>query len=572
MTTKSDREAGLTSLQNIRANFDNQLVEETELKGQEHIKAPTVAVTEKVLRYNGGKRALLPEQEIVNSVKDWNFTPITIDHPTDRGRNLSATQPDVMDESVVGLFMNARYDRDKKSLKGDVYLNKEWLQQHHRGDEVLNRLREGDLLEVSTAYRAPGAVRENGKYNGEAYNVIQKDIRPNHFALLLDKPGRCSLEDGCGFPRVNSESDVDAWEMNMEEDHCCDSCAEGHICEDVIDNALSRAREITWEGGLETREDQSWGAVGKDMATWWEGYTRNTEAEGDMPSSYSAAPTEFKRWQSNRTLLGEQSAGTWEEANVLPVVNPITDSLNEGGLIAAKAAARGSRGATFSPEQSSSVVTRVNNLLINNFDFTGDDFETNNMEQEIDEEEAKSAFTKLMNALGFGGSEPIDNSSDEDELEPNSTNSDMEEEQEDQVEKSEEEEDLNEAEEVEAEESDETSESSEAESNEITVDRDELVDIVSETVEEKLNESEAVAAVQNSVDREREQLQDHIVSNSKMDEDDVEEMSTEQLYKLERSLDSDHYGVRPKDEDVSANSDDSRKAVSPPNFFEQNNE
>jgi hypothetical protein len=570
--TTAEREAGHTSLHNIHANFDNRLVEEDELKGEEYIKAPTIAVKEKVLKYEGGKRALLPEEEIANSTAYWNFTPVTIDHPTDRGRNLSATQPDVMDESVVGLFMNARFDAKKSALKGDVYLNKKWLNQHRRGGEILERIESGDVLEVSTAYRAPGAESTTGTFNGDNYNVVQREIRPNHFALLLDKPGRCSLEDGCGFPRVNSDSEVNAWEYDEED--CCDNCEEGHICEDVLSNALNEAREVSFDG-TETREEQQWGEVDKSMEAYWEGFISETDFEGSVdnpPDSYQDAPTEFKQWQVEKNFLGETFATTWRGARILPVVNPLTNQLSEGGLIAAKAAARGARGATFAPQQAESVVNAVNELLVDNFDFSEEDFEQeNNSMEDIPEEEAKTLFTKLKETFGFG--ESVENSQD-DELESDSNENEMDEENDEQVEASEEEEaDLKEENEdtVESEESAEDDvQAEDSEDSTIEVDKNELVDIVSETVEEKLNESEAVAAVQNSVENQRKELEERIVSNSKLSEETVEKMDNEELYQLERSLSDDHYGVRPND--VDTNSDNSNKATSPPSFFDQNKE
>lgn len=313
------------------------------------------------MSYPGGKRDLLPADEIQNSIRSWGYTPVTVGHPSDRGRKLDATHPEVVEDEAVGHFMEPKYDRSDNALVGNVYLKCKWLDNHARGEEIVKRINNGETLEVSTSYFAPGTERVNGQHDGQKYNRIQRDIQPNHFAILLDEKGNCSVEEGCGLPIANDG--VDAHEVKLTA------------------NLRNTARDIQF-GGTETRADQPWGDVGKDMATWWEGYTENSDASGEVPQSYADAPSGFKDWQSGRNLLGERNADTWAEANDLPVVNPLTDQLNEGGLIAAKAAVSGARGATYSPQQESSVTDSVNNLLVDNFDFEASDFEDESMDNQ----------------------------------------------------------------------------------------------------------------------------------------------------------------------------------------------
>jgi hypothetical protein len=68
--------------------------------------------------------------------------------------------------------------------------------------EVVNRLRAGQPVEVSTGYFADMEAT-NGVWNGAAYTGITRNIRPDHLALLPDEVGACSWVDGCGAPRVN---------------------------------------------------------------------------------------------------------------------------------------------------------------------------------------------------------------------------------------------------------------------------------------------------------------------------------------------------------------------------------
>lgn len=174
----------------------SQIREET-LEGKDYLVYPVVAVQEQVL--NG---ELLPAEEIELFVEAWNGVPVTIHHPRNAyGAPLSANTPEALEQYSVGRLFNARYE-DKK-LKAEVWI--ETAKVHQLGEdaeEAIRQIRQGGC-EVSTAYLSQ-VEPKSGTFNGEHYEGIQHNLRPDHLALLPTEIGACSLQDGCGVPRINT--------------------------------------------------------------------------------------------------------------------------------------------------------------------------------------------------------------------------------------------------------------------------------------------------------------------------------------------------------------------------------
>jgi hypothetical protein len=78
-----------------------------------------------------------------------------------------------------------------------------WLDKEKTPSEVFETLEAGESLEVSTGLYALEEDKE-GEYEGQEYKVIWRNITPDHLAVLpKGSIGACSIEDGCGAPRVN---------------------------------------------------------------------------------------------------------------------------------------------------------------------------------------------------------------------------------------------------------------------------------------------------------------------------------------------------------------------------------
>ncbi|MBU8908514.1 DUF2213 domain-containing protein [Desertibacillus haloalkaliphilus] len=166
-------------------------------EGREHLVAPVIAVKEGVLN---GELAL--SEEFGKYPDSWNGIPLPINHPTEKGVPVSANSPSRIEEYSVGRFFNAHLDGD--ALKGEIWVDVEKATElGGEALEVVNRLQEGKPIEVSTAY-FNDIEDGSGTFNSKEYNGIQRNMRPDHLALLPNDIGACSWEDGCGV-RANNE-------------------------------------------------------------------------------------------------------------------------------------------------------------------------------------------------------------------------------------------------------------------------------------------------------------------------------------------------------------------------------
>lgn len=168
------------------------------LDGREYAVVPAVALVAGVVN-----NELAPVDEVARYLDAWNGRPLPVRHPRKDGRFVSANEPGVIANQVVGTFFNARMEGDR--LMGELWVDVAKAQRLG-GDAltVLERLEAGQPVEVSTAYFSDLEAGE-GTWNGKQYKGIQRNLRPDHIALLPDEVGACSWIDGCGAPRVNCD-------------------------------------------------------------------------------------------------------------------------------------------------------------------------------------------------------------------------------------------------------------------------------------------------------------------------------------------------------------------------------
>jgi hypothetical protein len=96
---------------------------------------------------------------------------------------------------------------DDTKLKSEIWINNAKLDEmDEKFRDAVDRLKSGDeVVEVSTGLFS---LLEDAKgiYDGETYDRIWRDVVPDHLAVLPDGIiGACSVEDGCGAPRLNAE-------------------------------------------------------------------------------------------------------------------------------------------------------------------------------------------------------------------------------------------------------------------------------------------------------------------------------------------------------------------------------
>jgi len=158
---------------------------------------PMVMITEGV--HNGSEGPLYyPAEELSKTPQAWNHKPVVVYHPSSDFS--SACDPVVLTKQGIGMIMNTRFEDGK--LKSEAWLDTE------RIDKIDSRvslsIKKGQMLELSTGLFTDNENME-GVWNGEKYLAIARNYRPDHLAILPDKKGACSIEDGAGFMRLNED-------------------------------------------------------------------------------------------------------------------------------------------------------------------------------------------------------------------------------------------------------------------------------------------------------------------------------------------------------------------------------
>lgn len=156
---------------------------------------PATLVREQVLDNNLG-RSFLPVDEIERSVEAWNMMPVVIRHPVRNGEPISAREVEVLNATGVGFLFRARMKGT--SLVADVLLDPELVESVDGASDVVTNVSEEGAAELSTGF---GARIENvgGQFDGRDFDLIMRDLTPDHLALLPDEVGACSVGDGCGL-------------------------------------------------------------------------------------------------------------------------------------------------------------------------------------------------------------------------------------------------------------------------------------------------------------------------------------------------------------------------------------
>ena len=168
-------------------------------QGKKHLIVPVTMMVEGVHRGSHGP-LFHSISELGRYPAAWNGIPVVVNHPEIDGYNVSANDPDIIDSTVtVGRVYNTHVNGNR--LRSDVWLDEEKVKQH---PNLYQKLLALSMIEVSVGVFSDETPVENGLWNGEQYNAIATNHRPDHLALLPDAEGECSVEDGCGI-RVNQK-------------------------------------------------------------------------------------------------------------------------------------------------------------------------------------------------------------------------------------------------------------------------------------------------------------------------------------------------------------------------------
>ena len=207
LAKRSQRYVRLTGL------ADGTKLRTATFEDQEHVIVPVVMLVGDIVVWpmNRPGPEFVPASELEKAASSWNGRHVLPDHPN--GGTTSANSPEVLESMAFGRVFAARFE-DKK-LKCDAWLNV--ARAEEVGDDataVIDRVKAGEMVEVSVGAWVT-AEESNGVHDGQRYEIIWRDIKSDHLALLPEGvPGACSIEDGCGAPRMNKDGQEDEMKHN----------------------------------------------------------------------------------------------------------------------------------------------------------------------------------------------------------------------------------------------------------------------------------------------------------------------------------------------------------------------
>lgn len=179
----------ITLISNERLNTRSE-----ELDGIKYLVAPVIMVKEQVLN-----NEYLPADEIIKSVPGWNGRPVVVYHPkTNEGTDTSANEPSIVKNYEIGKLYNVEYDDNTTKLKGEIWIDISKVKKNKDTRQAYEMIKNSDKLEVSTGYFVNNRIESEGDFDGIHYIAIQREILPDHLALLPDEIGACSWKDGAG--------------------------------------------------------------------------------------------------------------------------------------------------------------------------------------------------------------------------------------------------------------------------------------------------------------------------------------------------------------------------------------
>jgi hypothetical protein len=185
---------------NIAANADVAMMRNEMLEGKEYKAVPMVMLKEGVLSGSQGPTYYPPEQ-IAKAPAGWNHKPVVVYHPTVNGQGVTATDRDIIEKMKIGIIMNTKWEDD--ALKAEAWID---VEKANKVDpRVMEMLNNQEIIEVSTGLFSD-TKDEVGEYNAKRYTQIASNYVPDHLAVLPDKKGALSVEDGAGLLRNEDEA------------------------------------------------------------------------------------------------------------------------------------------------------------------------------------------------------------------------------------------------------------------------------------------------------------------------------------------------------------------------------
>lgn len=313
------------------APSDREGVRHVVHEGRDHLVVPVVMIVEGVL--NG---ALVTQAEFGKFAESWNGRPVPVLHPEERGIPISANRPDVIERNTIGQVFNAYAENGK--LKGELWIDTDKAQRLGHGD-LMRAMEAGQIIEVSTGYFAEDEPSA-GEYAGTPYQVIHRNIRPDHLALLPGEVGACSVLDGCGT-RVNSRKDntimaktKDAFNALARSLGLRANCNCQHEEESMTDKLKAQAEKLKANGALSAKQYQMLADMDDDalaMVSALVEALRMSPAEPEAAETEEEPPMEDNEYEDKNAM----NANAFDPAKLEELVaNRVADHLRRADVTA----------------------------------------------------------------------------------------------------------------------------------------------------------------------------------------------------------------------------------------------
>ena len=196
------KSVNVLSVVNSKSKISTQIID-----GKEHIVINGVVPIVDDIVMNG---VFYPSDEINKSYMTLNDNLMPLDHPRINNENVSALNPQAINNYYIGAWgRNVRKEGDKVLM--DAYIDRKFAESTEKGRMLVNRLddmmsgKNTTPIHVSTGLTYQ-ADHQSGTSKGKRYASIARNMKFDHVAILTDKQGAATPEDGVGiFVNSNGE-------------------------------------------------------------------------------------------------------------------------------------------------------------------------------------------------------------------------------------------------------------------------------------------------------------------------------------------------------------------------------